>query len=148
MRIKLFAAALAVVAATWPGPASSAPPGWPASLTIGTASPGGVFLLYGQALAAILTDALGIPVTAQATQGSSQNILLLESGAVQLGLVSTDVALDGWNGTGAWTHDKQLRSMRALFPMYDSPLEVVALTSSGIRSLADMADKRAYADIW
>jgi uncharacterized protein len=61
---------------------------------------------------------------------------------VQLGLVSTDVALDGWNGTGAWTHDKKLRSMRAPFPMYDTPLEVVALKSSGIRSLPDMAGKR------
>lgn len=144
MRTRLLAAAL-IIAAIWPAPSWSAPSGWPASLTIGTASPGGVFLLYGTALAQILTEALGIPVTAQATQGSVQNTLLLDSGAVQLGLVSTDVALDGWNGTGAWTHDKQLRSMRALFPMYDAPIEVVALTSSGIRSLPDMAGKSVAA---
>ncbi len=140
MRIRLLAAAL-IIAAIWPAPSWSAPPGWPASLTIGTASPGGVFLLYGQALAPILTEALGLPVEAQATQGSSQNILLLESGTVRLALVSTDVALDGWNGTGAWTQDKKLRSMRALFPMYDAPIEVVARKGSEIRALPDMAGK-------
>jgi uncharacterized protein len=145
MKLKNLAAAAALFAAMWSAPSWAAPAGWPASLTIGTASPGGVFLLFGRALAQILTDALGIPVDAQATQGSTQNILLLENGAVQLGLVSTDVALDGWNGTGAWTHDKKLRSMRALFPMYDSPIVVVAPTSSGIRSLPDMAGKRVAA---
>jgi TRAP transporter TAXI family solute receptor len=35
-----------------------------------------------------------------------------------------------------------MRSMRALFPMYDTPLQVVALKSSGLESFAAMADKR------
>jgi uncharacterized protein len=32
--------------------------------------------------------------------------------------------------------------MRALFPMYDTPFQFIALESSGIRTLPDMADKR------
>jgi uncharacterized protein len=75
-------------------PSWSAPPDRPDSLTIGSASPGGVFYIYGQALAPILTEALGIPVTAQATQGSGQNMLLLEGGTVQLGLVMTGIAVE------------------------------------------------------
>jgi TRAP transporter TAXI family solute receptor len=142
MRLKFWAAALIVMVATCPFPSSSATPGWPAALTIGTGPPGGAFYPYGQAVAAILTEALGIPVTAQATQGSGQNILLLESGTVQLDLVSTDVALDGWNGAGTWAQDKKLRSMRALFPMYDTAIEVVVPKISGIRSLPDMVSKR------
>lgn len=148
MRIRLLAAALivaAIGAAIWPAPSRSAPPGWPASLTIATASPGGVYVVYGEAVAQILTEALGIPVTAQATQGSIQNILLLESGNVQLGLVISGIALQSWNGTGAWTHDKKLQSMRALFPMYDQPFEFVGLKGSGIRSLSDMAGKAVAA---
>ena len=141
MRIRFLAAAL-IIAAIWPAPSWSAPPGWPAALTIGTASPGGFYPIYGETLAQILTEALGIPVTAQATQGSAQNILLLESGNVQLGLVIAGIALEGWNGTGAWTRDQKLRSMRALVPMYDAPITIVALKSSGIRSLPDMAGKR------
>src|SRR4029077_104426 len=116
----------------------SAPPGWPTSLTIGTASPGGVYVPYGQAMAQILTEALGLPVTAQATQGSIQNFLLIESGDMQIGLVISGIALQSWNGSGAWTHGKPLRSARVLFPMYDQPFEFVALKGSGIRSLSDM----------
>jgi len=142
MRIAARTAVCVVLSLGWAAPASSAPPGWPASLTIGTASPGGVYLPYGQALAPILTEALGIPVTAQATQGPDQNILLMESGDAAVGFVTMGVALQAWNGTGGWTNGKEMRSMRALFPMYDTPLHVVALKSSGLDSFANMADKR------
>ena len=84
----------------------------------------------GQGLATILTEALGMPVPAQATQGPDQNILLIESGGAPVGLVTMGAALQAWNGTGAWTHDKQLRSMRALFQMYDTPFQFVVLKGS------------------
>jgi TRAP transporter TAXI family solute receptor len=142
MRIRAWTAACVLVWLGWATPSWSAPPGWPASLTIGTASPGGVYLPYGQALAPILTEALGIPVSAQATQGPDQNILLLESGDAPVGFVTMGVALQAWNGTGEWTHGKQMRSMRALFPMFDTPFQFVTPRNSGIRSAADMADKR------
>lgn len=116
--------------------------GWPASLTIGTASPGGVYLLYGNTLAPLLTEAVGVPVSTLATQGPEQNILLLESGKVQLGFVTMGSALQAWNGTAAWSNGKKLRSMRALFPMYDTPFQFVALDSSGIKILPDMGHKR------
>jgi TRAP transporter TAXI family solute receptor len=145
MRIAAWTAACVLMLLGWPAPSSGAPAGWPDALTIGTGSPGGVYLPYGQALAPILTEALGLPVTAQATQGPDQNILLLESGDAPVGFVTMGVALQAWNGTGEWTHAKQLRSMRALFPMYDTPIQVVALKSSGIHSFAEMADKRVGA---
>jgi TRAP transporter TAXI family solute receptor len=145
MRIAAWAAVWLAVVIGWASPSWSAPPGWLASLTIATASPGGVYLVYGQALAAVLTEALGMPVEAQATQGTDQNILLIDSGDAQLGFVTTGTALQAWNGSGAWTHGKQLRSMRALFPMYDTPLHFLALKSSGIGSIQDMADKRVGA---
>jgi uncharacterized protein len=59
---------------------------------------------------------------------------MMESGNAQLALVSTDVALDGRNGEGAWTRNKKLHTLRALFPMYDAPLVLVALKTSGINS--------------
>ena len=142
MRIRIWAAIWPMFVIGWSSPSLCAEASWPSSLTIGTASPGGVYLVYGNALAPILTNALGLPVTAQATQGPDQNILLLESGNVQLAFVTMGTALQGWNGTGAWTHGNKLRSMRALFPMYDTPFQFVALESSGIRTLPDMADKR------
>src|SRR5260370_33222174 len=55
---------------------SAASPGWPKSLTIGTASPGGVSYVYGEALAQILTEKLGIAVNPLPAQSSVHNVRL------------------------------------------------------------------------
>jgi len=145
MGIRIWPAACVALAIGWGSSSWSAPTGWPASLTIGTASPGGAYIVYGPPLAAILTEALGIPVSAESTQGPDQNILLIERGTLQLGFVTTGAALQAWNGTGTWTDGKQLRTMRALFPMYDTPFTALVLRSTGIHTFAEMAGKRASA---
>src|ERR1700736_4488759 len=99
----------------------AANPDWPKSLALATASPGGSFYVYGEAVAKILTESLKIEVNPILTQGSAHNVKLVESGDVQLGLLTMGVGLQGWNGTGDWTHGQRYRKMRALFPMYGSP---------------------------
>jgi TRAP transporter TAXI family solute receptor len=122
--------------------ALAADPDWPKSLTLGTASPGGIYYVYGDALARILTEKLGISVNPQPTQGTVHNVKLVDSGGAQLGMTTTGVALQGWNGTGDWTGGKQYRNMRALFPMYDTPFQAVVLQRSGITGLAQLDKKR------
>lgn len=131
-------AAFAVLAT----PALSANPNWPATLTVATASPGGTYHVYGAALAKILTRALGLPVAERTTEGPNQNIQMIEAGEAQLGFVTLGTAMQAWNGTAEWTKGKQYRSMRALFPMYDTPFHFVALKDAGIRSVTGMAGKR------
>lgn len=135
----LIVAACLLAIATATG-ASAANPDWPKSLTLGTASPGGVYYVYGDELAKILTEKLGIAVNALPTQGPVHNVKLVDSGGAQLGLVTMGVALQGWNGTGNWSGGKRLQSMRALFPMYDTSFQFVALRRSGISTIA-MLDK-------
>jgi len=120
----------------------AAGPDWPKSLTLGTASPGGVYYVYGEALAQILTEKLGITVNPLPTQGPVHNVKLVDSGGVQLGLITMGVGLQGWNGTGDWTNGKSFRDMRALFPMYDTPFQAVVLRRSGITALAELDKKR------
>jgi TRAP transporter TAXI family solute receptor len=122
--------------------ALAADPNWPTSLTLGTASPGGIYYVYGDALAKILTEKLGITVNPLPTQGPVHNVKLLDSGGAQLGLTTMGVGLQGWNGTGDWTNGKSFRNMRALFPMYDTPLQAVVLQKSGITTLAQLDKKR------
>jgi TRAP transporter TAXI family solute receptor len=124
------------------GVVPAAEPHWPSSLTIGTASPGGTYYAYGEGLARILTRELGIPVVARPTEGPAENIRLLESGEIQLGFVTLGVALQGWSGTGAWTGGKPMQAMRALFPMYDTPFQLMVREGSGIRNVAELAGKR------
>ncbi len=109
---------------------------------IGTASPGGTYYVYGEALAKILTRSLDLPVVRQPTEGPVQNIELMEAGEAKLGFVTIGVALQAWNATGVWAGKKPARSMRAIFPMYDTPLQFLALQDTGIRTVAEMAGKR------
>jgi uncharacterized protein len=137
---KIFAMLLALFAVCQP--ASAVEPHWPPSLTIGTASPGGTYYAYGEGLARILTRALDLPVIARSTEGPGQNIHLLEAGEIQIGFVTLGVALQGWNGSSPWTGGKQLRAMRALFPMYDTPFQFMVREESGIRAVSELKGKR------
>lgn len=141
---RIALAVLAALVACLPSalPARAAEPHWPQTLVIGTASPGGTYSDYGEALARLLTRELGIAVSARATEGPSQNILLLESGEIQVGFVTQGVALQAWTGSGSWTGGRQLRAMRVMFPMYDTPFQFMALADSPVQSVADFAGKR------
>jgi uncharacterized protein len=74
----VFAACLLAIWTSTTVPAAN--PDWPKSLTLATASPGGVYYIYGEELARILTEKLGITVNPLPTQGSVQNVKLLDPG--------------------------------------------------------------------
>jgi TRAP transporter TAXI family solute receptor len=111
------------------------------AITIGTASPGGPYLAYGQGLARILSRELGAEVTAQATQGPAQNIVLLEKREVSLAFITSGVGLQAWNGD-EWTKGTKYRSMRTIFPMYDTPFQFVAAKRLRVHWLDDLAGLR------
>lgn len=117
-------------------------PNWPSALVIGTASAGGTYEAYGNALARILTRKLNILVTARATEGPTENLKLLETGEIQLAFVTKGIAIEGWNGTGAWTGNTKFQALRVMFPMYDTPFQFVALADSPVQNLADLGGKR------
>jgi hypothetical protein len=117
-------------------------PHWPPTLSIGTASAGGTYFVYGEALARILTRELKTTVWARPTEGPSENIKLIETGEIDLGFVTLGVAQQAWNGSGDWTNGVSYRQMRAIFPMYDTPFQFLVPRDSAILAAADLMDKR------
>lgn len=117
-------------------------PSWPASLTLGTASVGGTYFVYGQAWASLVGEKIGLQINTQQTQGPNQNIILVQGKQIDLGMTTMGVALQAWNGRGDWTRGQQMRDVRALFPMYDTPFHFAVLKRSGITKVADLAGKR------
>jgi TRAP transporter TAXI family solute receptor len=113
----------------------------PRTIALATASPGGVYLVYGQALARILSHALHIEVTAEATQGAVQNVILLEKRATMLAFINMGPALQGWNGSD-WAKGTHYRSMRVMFPMYDTAFQFVVAKRLRARSLDGFSDLR------
>jgi TRAP transporter TAXI family solute receptor len=89
----------------------------------------------------LLTKYVGVTFVDQPTQGTTQNVLLLDQNEAMLGLTTMGVALHAWNGDG-WAKGKQYRSIRALFPMFDSPFQFVAPKRLHLGSLMGFAGKR------
>ena len=146
MKIHSLGVAAAIMAALGClSPVRAGEPHWPDHVTIGTASPGGTYYVYGDGLAKILTRALDLPVLMRPTEGPVENIALLEAGDAKLGFVTVGVALQAWNGTGVWAGRQPARAMRAIFPMYDTPFQFMVLQDSGIRSLGELTGKRVGA---
>jgi len=138
LRIAVIAIAVLVL----PSAGRSAEDSWPDTLTIGTASRGGTYQIYGEGLARLLSRKLGLPVSVRETEGPAENLKLLEAGEIQLAFVTLGIAQQGWNGTGDWTGGRQFRTARALFPMYDTPFQFVVMSDSGIQSVADLSGKQ------
>ncbi|MET4129841.1 TAXI family TRAP transporter solute-binding subunit [Roseovarius sp. MBR-6] len=139
-----FIAAIAAAATLSLGTASLAQDraGWPNSLTIGTASQGGTYFVYGNGFASFISESLGIAASGEVTGGPVQNVTLVETGDHLMGQVTMGPAYDAWNGKSELAPGLEHRSIRALFPMYQTPFQVIALRSSGITSVSDLAGKR------
>lgn len=134
-RRRLLAAAV-VFAATTTGAVAQ-----PAPMTLGTASVGGTYFVYGEALADLLSDRAGVKVVPRQTQGPNQNVILVDEKKIELGMVTTGVALQAVQGDAAWTKGRKYENIRALFPMYDTPLQCVSLKASGIAGFRQLEGK-------
>jgi TRAP transporter TAXI family solute receptor len=116
--------------------------GWPGSLTVGTASQGGVYFVYGNGLAGFIGESLGINASGEVTGGPVQNVTLTQMGDQDIGLVTMGPAYEAWTGVSELAPGLEHRDIRALFAMYETPFQGIALRSSGITSVSDLAGRR------
>jgi uncharacterized protein len=91
--------------------------GWPSSLTVGTASQGGTYFIYGTGLASLISENLGINASGEVTGGPVQNATLVETGDHQIGLVTMGPAYEAWTGQSELAPGVEHKNLRALFPM-------------------------------
>ncbi len=107
----------------------------PLTLTLGTATPGGGFPVYGDAFKATVQEAdPTITIEARNTQGSAENIPLLEQGKLDLALVQGEAAyeaLAGINRSGR-------SNMKIVWAMYSSPGMFVVRADSPYRRIGDL----------
>lgn len=141
MKFTTIVAAAFCAAAALPAAAQDRD-GWPSSITIGTGSQGGTYFGYGSGFGAMITEALGINAGAEITGGPVQNVTLVETGEHQLGFVTLGPADEARKGESPLMPGVPHEKVRALFPMYQTPLQAAVLASSDIMSFQDMAGKR------
>ena len=131
-----FRAAIAVLSAlAFAAPAAAEDrSGWPDSFTVGTASQGGTYFVYGSGWANLVSEALGVNGGGEVTGGPVQNAALVQSGELELGMVTMGPAFDALNGKSALAPGLKHDKLRAIFPMYKTALHMMTLKSSGIDS--------------
>ncbi|MEM9011405.1 MAG: TAXI family TRAP transporter solute-binding subunit [Pseudomonadota bacterium] len=137
LRAAMFAGAVALVA-----PAASAQDrsDWPDSFSVGTASQGGTYFVYGSGWTNMVSDLLDIPGGAEVTGGPVQNAALVQSGDLDMAMVTMGPAFDAINGDSALAPGLKHDQIRALFPMYQTAFHAITLESSGIASIADIPE--------
>ncbi len=114
--------------------------GWPDSFTVGTASQGGTYFVYGSGWANLVSEALGVNGGGEVTGGPVQNAALVQSGDLELGMVTMGPAYDALNGKSALAPGLKHDKLRAIFPMYKTAFHMMTLKSSGIDSFEAIPD--------
>jgi len=115
---------------------------WPEAITIGTGSQGGTYFGYGSGFAAMVTEELGINAGVEITGGPVQNVTLVETGEHNMGFVTLGPADEARKGQSPLMPGVEHTGVRALFPMYQTPLQAAVLASSDIQSISDLEGKR------
>ena len=137
----LAAAAAAFVLASCANVAPEAqfkPSATPVNLSLGTATPGGGFPVYGDAFVASVNQAdPTITIAPRNTKGSAENVPLLEEGKLDLALVQGEAAYEALAGINR----AKPTDIKVLWAMYSSPGMFVVRADSPYRTIADLKGK-------
>jgi TRAP transporter TAXI family solute receptor len=150
-RTILAAAAAAALCA--PGAALAQAPQF---FRIGTGSAGGTYYPIGGIIANAISCPPGAPcgqaggtagvpglvAVAQATQGSVQNVNLIQSGNAESGFSQSDVAHWAYTGTGLFEGRPKLDRLRFIAHLFPEHIHAVVRRDSPIRSFEDLRGKR------
>ncbi|MCS6892923.1 MAG: TAXI family TRAP transporter solute-binding subunit [Rhodovarius sp.] len=148
-----LAAALAagLALAARPGAAQA-----PQFFRIGTGSAGGTYYPVGGIIANAIscppgaacnvpgaTDGVpGLVAVAQATQGSVQNVNLVQAGNAESGFTQSDVLHWAYTGTGLFEGRPRLDRLRFIAHLFPEHIHAVVRRDSPIRSFADLRGRR------
>jgi len=135
-----LAAIIATTALTATAVAAQDREGWPESFTVGTASQGGTYFAYGSGWANLVAEELGLTGGGEVTGGPMQNMALVHTGDAQFGMTTMGPAAESIAGTNPIAPGLQMTNACAMFPMYQTPFSVTALSSSGITSIDEIPD--------
>src|SRR5437868_3676550 len=104
------------------------------TISLGTATPGGGFPLYGDAFADIMNAAdPTLSIEPRNTKGSNENIPMLEQGQLDLGLVAGEPSYEAFMGIG-----RPATRLKILTAMYSSPGMFVVRADSPYKTIRDL----------
>jgi uncharacterized protein len=104
------------------------------TVTLGTATPGGGFPLYGDAFAQAMNEAdPTLSILPRNTKGSNENIPLLEADSLDIALVAGEPSYEAFMGIG-----RPATRLKILTAMYSSPGMFVVRADSPYKAIRDL----------
>src|SRR5215813_5508024 len=104
------------------------------AISFGTATPGGGFPLYGDALAEVMNAAdPQLAITTRNAKGSNENIPLMEKGELDIATVAGEPAYEAFMGIG-----RPATPLKILTAMYSSPGMFVVRADSPYKTIRDL----------
>jgi hypothetical protein len=108
-----------------------------------TGSTSGVYYQLGNALATIFMKAIpNTRASVQVTEGSVENLRLVEAGDGELAFSLGDSVSAAWKGHADAGFEKPLRKLRGVAAIYPNYVQLVASQAANVNSLADLKGKR------
>lgn len=112
-------------------------------INILTGGTSGVYYPMGVALSKIYTDKVkGVRPSVQSTKASVENLNLLQRGRGEVALALGDSLKAAWLGDAQAGFKTKLDRLRIISAFYPNYVQIVALKSSGVKTLADLKGKR------
>ena len=109
-------------------------------ISIATGGTGGVYYVYGGALARLISESIpGVEATAEVTSASIDNLKFLRDAKADIAFTLADTLKDASEGKGAF--EGRPIDLRALAVLYTNVTHVVTKKESGITKLADLKGK-------
>lgn len=136
MRVPSCLAAAALAATCSP-----APPGATTQrISIATGGTGGVYYVYGGALAQVLSrDLPGVEATAEVTAASVENLNFLAQGSADLAFSLEDTAADAMAGRGRFPASLPVCALASL---YDNVTHIVVKADGPVHAITDLRGRR------
>jgi uncharacterized protein len=104
------------------------------TISLGTATPGGGFPLYGDAFAQVMNEAdPTLSIQPRNTKGSTENIPLLEAGQLDIALATGEPSYEAFAGIG-----RPATRLKILTAMYSSPGMFVVRADSPYKTIRDL----------
>lgn len=112
-------------------------------ITVLTGGTSGVYYPLGVALSQVYEKNIpGSKNSVQSTKASVENLNLLDSDRGEIAFTLGDSLSDAWKGDEEAGFKKPLKKLRTVAGIYPNYIQIFALESSNIKSLADLKGKR------
>jgi len=113
------------------------------NLVILTGSTSGVYYPLGNALSSIFMKSIpGARASVQVTQGSVENLRLLDAGDGELAFSLGDTVSAAWKGNADAGFKGPLSHLRGVAAIYSNHIQIVVSEASGVKDLTDLKGKR------